>query len=138
MVVPSGGQNVSAAWNGARASLAPMPRCPLPAPTYFHNNAPPPALPPCLPPAAPTHCCSRCPSWSPDLDKCMDCTICLHRTKNDFCATCTSPPTPTILILGAPILGGQFSIDFYFKKGTQLLSGPQVSPWVLLKGPQIL
>ncbi|XP_050808402.1 tumor necrosis factor receptor superfamily member 12A [Gopherus flavomarginatus] len=30
-------------------------------------------------------------SWSPDLDKCMDCTICLHRTKNDFCATCGEP-----------------------------------------------
>ncbi|XP_067419936.1 tumor necrosis factor receptor superfamily member 12A [Emydura macquarii macquarii] len=30
-------------------------------------------------------------SWSPDLDKCMDCTICLRLTKNDFCATCGDP-----------------------------------------------
>uniref|UniRef100_A0A8C3HXW7 Uncharacterized protein n=1 Tax=Chrysemys picta bellii TaxID=8478 RepID=A0A8C3HXW7_CHRPI len=38
--------------------------------------------------------CPSCPggqSWSPDLDKCMDCTICLQRTKNDFCATCGEP-----------------------------------------------
>ncbi|CAM4678352.1 unnamed protein product, partial [Lepidochelys kempii] len=37
---------------------------------------------------------ASCPggqSWSPDLDKCMDCTICLRRTKNDFCATCGEP-----------------------------------------------
>uniref|UniRef100_K7GI06 TNF receptor superfamily member 12A n=1 Tax=Pelodiscus sinensis TaxID=13735 RepID=K7GI06_PELSI len=48
-------------------------------------------------------------SWSPDLDKCMDCTICLHLTKNDFCTTCSGEPRPQDtrqwLVVGG-VLGG--------------------------------
>uniref|UniRef100_A0A8C8S4W8 Tumor necrosis factor receptor superfamily member 12A n=1 Tax=Pelusios castaneus TaxID=367368 RepID=A0A8C8S4W8_9SAUR len=45
---------------------------------------------------------SLCPgghSWSLDLDKCMDCAICLQRTKNDFCAKCKHRPQDSRLWL---------------------------------------
>ncbi|CAM5117574.1 unnamed protein product [Eretmochelys imbricata] len=48
---------------------------------------------------------TSCPggqSWSPDLDKCMDCTICLRRTKNDFCGTCGEPQSQ-----GRPAVAGR-------------------------------
>ncbi|KAM3821219.1 tumor necrosis factor receptor superfamily member 12A [Vipera latastei] len=37
---------------------------------------------------------TSCPgdqSWSPDLEKCMDCSVCQHQNKNDFCSTCGDP-----------------------------------------------
>uniref|UniRef100_A0A670YLK6 TNF receptor superfamily member 12A n=1 Tax=Pseudonaja textilis TaxID=8673 RepID=A0A670YLK6_PSETE len=30
-------------------------------------------------------------SWSPDLEKCMDCSVCQRQNKNDFCSTCGDP-----------------------------------------------
>ncbi|KAG8140603.1 hypothetical protein E2320_003284 [Naja naja] len=33
---------------------------------------------------------TNCPggqSWSPDLEKCMDCSVCQRQNKNDFCST---------------------------------------------------
>uniref|UniRef100_A0A670YL23 TNF receptor superfamily member 12A n=1 Tax=Pseudonaja textilis TaxID=8673 RepID=A0A670YL23_PSETE len=37
---------------------------------------------------------TNCPggqSWSPDLEKCMDCSVCQRQNKNDFCSTCGDP-----------------------------------------------
>ncbi|KAL8176619.1 UNVERIFIED_CONTAM: hypothetical protein K2H54_036997 [Gekko kuhli] len=36
----------------------------------------------------PATTCPRGLSWSPDLEKCMDCSVCLTQNKNDFCSTC--------------------------------------------------
>ncbi|XP_061444779.1 tumor necrosis factor receptor superfamily member 12A [Rhineura floridana] len=53
-------------------------------------------------------------SWSPDLEKCMDCSVCQHQNKNDFCSTCGDPQPPDtfnmwLLVgasLGAVVLAG--------------------------------
>ncbi|XP_007432277.1 tumor necrosis factor receptor superfamily member 12A [Python bivittatus] len=46
-------------------------------------------------------------SWSSDLEKCMDCSVCQHQNKNDFCSTCGDPqPTNTLnlwLLVGASL-----------------------------------
>uniref|UniRef100_A0A6J0U445 Tumor necrosis factor receptor superfamily member 12A n=1 Tax=Pogona vitticeps TaxID=103695 RepID=A0A6J0U445_9SAUR len=33
-------------------------------------------------------------SWSPDLEKCMDCAVCRLQNKNDFCSSCGDPQPP--------------------------------------------
>ncbi|KAH0626387.1 hypothetical protein JD844_001334 [Phrynosoma platyrhinos] len=40
------------------------------------------------PPATP---CPEGQSWSLDLDKCMDCSVCRLQNKNDFCSSCKDP-----------------------------------------------
>nr|XP_056720208.1 tumor necrosis factor receptor superfamily member 12A [Euleptes europaea] len=51
--------------------------------------------------------CSRGLSWSPDLEKCMDCAVCQTQNKNDFCSTCGDPQPPNTLnwwiLLGASV-----------------------------------
>ncbi|KAJ7314084.1 hypothetical protein JRQ81_006018 [Phrynocephalus forsythii] len=46
-------------------------------------------------------------SWSPDLEKCMDCTVCRHQNKNDFCSSCGNPQPPDTLnawlLVGVPV-----------------------------------
>uniref|UniRef100_A0A8C5RHT3 Tumor necrosis factor receptor superfamily member 12A n=1 Tax=Laticauda laticaudata TaxID=8630 RepID=A0A8C5RHT3_LATLA len=53
---------------------------------------------------------TNCPggqSWSPDLEKCMDCSVCQRQNKNDFCSTCGDPqPTNTFnlwVLVGASL-----------------------------------
>ncbi|XP_074854565.1 tumor necrosis factor receptor superfamily member 12A [Carettochelys insculpta] len=54
---------------------------------------------------------TTCPggrSWSPDLDKCMDCAICLHHPKSDFCTLCGDPQPPEArlwLVVGGTMAG---------------------------------
>ncbi|XP_048372341.1 tumor necrosis factor receptor superfamily member 12A [Sphaerodactylus townsendi] len=51
--------------------------------------------------------CPRGLSWSPDLEKCMDCAMCQTHNKNDFCSTCGAPQPPDTLnwwiLLGASV-----------------------------------
>ncbi|CAI5790958.1 Hypothetical predicted protein [Podarcis lilfordi] len=42
----------------------------------------------------PASVCSGGQSWSPDLEKCMDCSVCQRQNKNDFCTTCGDPQLP--------------------------------------------
>ncbi|XP_074053026.1 tumor necrosis factor receptor superfamily member 12A [Macrotis lagotis] len=55
---------------------------------------------------------SPCPqgrSWSPDLDKCMDCSTCPARPYSDFCPGCSTAPPPPFPLLW-PILGGTLGL----------------------------
>uniref|UniRef100_A0A8D2J2Y1 Tumor necrosis factor receptor superfamily member 12A n=1 Tax=Varanus komodoensis TaxID=61221 RepID=A0A8D2J2Y1_VARKO len=49
-------------------------------------------------------------SWSPDLEKCMDCSVCQRQNKNDFCSTCewlaSKLYPPLGASLGAVVLAG--------------------------------
>ncbi|XP_066487104.1 tumor necrosis factor receptor superfamily member 12A [Tiliqua scincoides] len=42
----------------------------------------------------PAPVCPGGKSWSPDLEKCMDCSVCQRQNKNDFCSTCRDPQPP--------------------------------------------
>ncbi|XP_077170895.1 tumor necrosis factor receptor superfamily member 12A [Paroedura picta] len=42
----------------------------------------------------PATTCPRGLSWSPDLEKCMDCVVCQTQNKNDFCSTCGDAQPP--------------------------------------------
>ncbi|KAM4632211.1 tumor necrosis factor receptor superfamily member 12A [Discoglossus pictus] len=55
---------------------------------------------------------SSCPSgrsWSEDLGKCMDCSICETSSKSDFCQTCDDtvkqPDFPWLIVGGLSALG---------------------------------
>ncbi|KAF7238738.1 Tumor necrosis factor receptor superfamily member 12A [Varanus komodoensis] len=62
----------------------------------------------------PATVCPGGQSWSPDLEKCMDCSVCQRQNKNDFCSTCGDPQLPDtfnmwLLVgasLGAVVLAG--------------------------------
>uniref|UniRef100_R4GAD6 TNF receptor superfamily member 12A n=1 Tax=Anolis carolinensis TaxID=28377 RepID=R4GAD6_ANOCA len=53
---------------------------------------------------------TACPggqSWSPDLEKCMDCAVCRFQNMNDFCSSCGDPQPPDTfnlwLFVGVPL-----------------------------------
>ncbi|XP_051824177.1 tumor necrosis factor receptor superfamily member 12A [Antechinus flavipes] len=60
-------------------------------------------------PASAPSPCPQGSSWSPDLDKCMDCSSCPSRPYSDFCPGCTTAPPPPFPLLW-PVLGGTLGL----------------------------